>query len=101
MDPKERILKLLEKGKISADEAVQLLEALGTSCDLHECSRIFESDKPLRSGFIKTFHHFFSGFRYPHRRKIEKASVMAVGSIRVPHDYFPHKTWTRRWQTTN
>ncbi|TKJ42686.1 hypothetical protein CEE36_07230 [candidate division TA06 bacterium B3_TA06] len=32
MNPKERILKLLEDGKITADEAARLLKALGEPC---------------------------------------------------------------------
>lgn len=33
MEPKERVLKFLEQGKISADEVAELLEALSISCD--------------------------------------------------------------------
>ena len=61
MEAKERILKLLEDGKITADEAAKLLEALKRSYGSDDCCRV-----------IRFPHHHGQWFHrhHPHRKKV-------------------------------
>jgi len=70
MNPKERILKLLEDGKITADEAAKLLEALkhsyASNAHAHpHCGPMF-----IKHSFGR--HHFDTCCHPPHKKVIVK-----------------------------
>lgn len=85
MDERERILRLLEEGKISAEEAIRLLELLGKKKEEHFFSDIFEGiPEAISEIFIRigdSLKRHFETLFLSQREKIVIESV--AGDIQI------------------